>query len=423
MAREDYLTLEQVCERLGRSEDEIKDLVRQGRLSEVRDAGKVLYRKAEVDAVGSKEGSSVVELDAADEAAPMEIDIDENDSFASALSSLADSSATLGALDESPTADQPPELEPAEGELTGSSIAFALDEDASGGEPEEATRADRGPAPAEPSDLRFEDIPEALPAAPAAESVEDPGFSSEIDLMPSDDTRTGIDAALPPIAHEAEQLPDLGLSGSSIISLEPGDSAMLDSPAAKEDTKVTKVGISVFDDDELDVETDPMGETQISTGVEAFDAVGSGSGLLDLTQESDDTSLGAELLDVISPTEAAETEHDSSALGAETLDEGSAVAVVPTREAAPAPAATFAAPAHRAAVGEMAGAVPLNVCLLLGFLGIALVGLATTSVLQGVWPSAIFEHLASGVVYLSVFGGLALIAAALGVVSILAGRK
>ncbi len=418
MAREDYLTIEQVCERLGKSEDEVKELVKQGRLSEVRDAGKVLYRKAEIETVVGKEGSSVVELDAADEAAPMEIDIDENDSFASALSSLADSSATLGALDESPVVDQPPELEPAEGELTGSSIAFALDDDSPGFADEQATKAISAP-----SDLDLADIPEALPAAPLVEGRDQPEFSSEIDLMPSDDTRAGIDAHLPAPPAEAEQLPDLGLSGSSIISLEPGDSAMLDSPAAKEDTKVTKVGISVFDDDELDVETDPMGETQISTGVEAFDAVGSGSGLLDLTQESDDTSLGAELLDVISPSESAETAHDSSAIGAETIDEGSAVAVVPSREAASVAVPTLAPVAPRVAIGEMAGAMPLNICLLLGFLGIALVGLATTSVLQEVWPSVIFEHLAGGMIYLSVFGGLALIAIVLGVVSILAGRK
>jgi hypothetical protein len=52
-----------------------------------------------------------------------------------------------------------------------------------------------------------------------------------------------------------------------------------------------------------------MAKTQIAPSLEdqiALDGVGSGSGLLDLTQESDDTSLGAELLDHIDIEEPAE---------------------------------------------------------------------------------------------------------------------
>ncbi len=66
-------------------------------------------------------------------------------------------------------------------------------------------------------------------------------------------------------------------------------------------------GISVFDASEIG-DADPLAQTQMtSTGSVTDDAelalesVGSGSGLLDLTHESDDTSLGAELLDEIYP--------------------------------------------------------------------------------------------------------------------------
>jgi hypothetical protein len=51
-------------------------------------------------------------------------------------------------------------------------------------------------------------------------------------------------------------------------------------------------------------EADPMAQTAMSPGVSEqvnLEGVGSGSGLLDLTRESDDTSLGAELLDEIGP--------------------------------------------------------------------------------------------------------------------------
>lgn len=68
----------------------------------------------------------------------------------------------------------------------------------------------------------------------------------------------------------------------------------------KEDTVITTQGISIFDDEDLEIEdADPMAKTQIAPSLDdqiALDGVGSGSGLLDLTRENDDTSLGAEVL-------------------------------------------------------------------------------------------------------------------------------
>jgi excisionase family DNA binding protein len=75
------------------------------------------------------------------------------------------------------------------------------------------------------------------------------------------------------------------------------------SPGGKEDTVITAEGISIFDDEDLDIESaDPMAKTTIAPSVEdqiSLEGVGSGSGLLDLTRESDDTSLGAEVLEHI----------------------------------------------------------------------------------------------------------------------------
>jgi hypothetical protein len=68
----------------------------------------------------------------------------------------------------------------------------------------------------------------------------------------------------------------------------------------------TKTGTGkamVFDASEVQP-ADAQAQTQIQPAVEdqlSLEAVGSGSGLLDLTRESDDTSLGAELLDEIYP--------------------------------------------------------------------------------------------------------------------------
>ena len=97
-------------------------------------------------------------------------------------------------------------------------------------------------------------------------------------------------------------------------------------------------GISVFDTDHSG-EEDAAGETQVGgtqVGVEAIEdelsleAIGSGSGLLDLTRESDDTSLGAELLEeVYSGDTGSEIPANASGLfeaaAADTADEAVAM--------------------------------------------------------------------------------------------------
>jgi hypothetical protein len=92
---------------------------------------------------------------------------------------------------------------------------------------------------------------------------------------------------------------DLGLSGSL---------GGLPSPARSSAGSVAGMGsqrssMNVFHEDEVE-DIDPSAQTAVSPGISEpmMDAVGSGSGLLDLTKESDDTSLGAELLDEIAPS-------------------------------------------------------------------------------------------------------------------------
>jgi hypothetical protein len=89
----------------------------------------------------------------------------------------------------------------------------------------------------------------------------------------------------------------LNLNGGSL-----GGSAigLVDSTAG------TRAGITVFDVDESQ-RVDPSAQTAISQGAQEqinLEGVGSGSGLLDLTRESDDTSLGA-VFDELTPTAGA----------------------------------------------------------------------------------------------------------------------
>jgi hypothetical protein len=129
---------------------------------------------------------------------------------------------------------------------------------------------------------------------------------------------TGI--ALSPVDTGASTAP-LGTESQpqSIDGLEIEDLTVEEEPQAPRPAKppgkkgagtaAGATGISVFDSQEIEP-VDSMARTQVSRAFAAeteeeelnLESVGSGSGLLDLTREADDTSLGAvELLDDIAP--------------------------------------------------------------------------------------------------------------------------
>lgn len=379
-----YLTVQQVCESLGISQNDVREMVADGRLREFRQGDTLLYSAEDVDRLHSMQGSSIVDLAMTDDA----VASDHPDTYAAALSSLADSSSDLGLLDDSRT--------PGQAGMPGFDST---------------------------ADIELAALPEELPAAPAKGQPKGKGspprkksdeLSSEIGLLPSDEEAATAGAT--PAANLPSDV-DLSASDSYVISLETTEEKIT-AKKAKDDTRITSAGISVFDDDELDIDSDPMAKTHVPGAGDEVGA-GGGSGLLDLTRESDDTSLGAELLDVISPTEAEETE------AAATVDDDAEVAAVADDEpqAMDEDLVPAAAPAVRrtAAVG-MAGAVPMNLCILLGLLSLAVIGLVTASSIQGVWPDFI-STVSRDVVHWSVFGGAALLAIVTGVLAIVADSK
>jgi len=104
----------------------------------------------------------------------------------------------------------------------------------------------------------------------------------QIDLLAGGDEETG-DIPL--------TLEDSRLGGSSGLDLD--DSALADSGLGLADSRDSS-GVSAFDSDHAGAPAGGGGDDELS-----LEAVGSGSGLLDLTRESDDTSLGAELLEEV----------------------------------------------------------------------------------------------------------------------------
>jgi hypothetical protein len=230
MPSKPFYSLEEVCQKLGKTQDEVKALVREGRLREFRDAGKIFFKSDDIDnlAAGLRTGSSPASEDA--------------------------------------------------GEIQ-------------------------------------------------LEPVIEPGKED-----------SGIDQSLSALVDSS--------GGTSIIGLEP-----LPEEEKKEDTVITASGIGVFDEDELEVDADPMAKTQITTGAVddqvTLEGAGSGSGLLDLAREADDTALGADLLDEIYPGE----------------EEAAPV----VEEAPTAPARAEAAPAEEPALEEVgAGEVVVPVTLAAG---------------------------------------------------------
>jgi len=115
------------------------------------------------------------------------------------------------------------------------------------------------------------------------------------------------------LMFKRDQIDAKSANGMSDSAISLADSSIEDAIDIKDETAAAApaentneaTGISVFDAGEVEA-ADPLAQTQVTGPMIddeelALESVGSGSGLLDLTRESDDTSLGAELLDEIYP--------------------------------------------------------------------------------------------------------------------------
>lgn len=248
-----FYTLQEVCEKLGKSEDDVKGMVSSGQIQEFRDGDDLVFKVEQIDLL----------------AAPDDVgNLDDLDLQGSSLG--LEDSFDLGAS------------------ATGaSSIGLASSQSqnvpGSGGTPT--------PAPPSPS--------------PSAESGSVMGLDGS-SMMPPASAPTPAD--------------DLDLSAEMDSPNPPGSAG----------------SVSAFDS-ALDL--DQAGDTRLGEGLDddlTLESVGSGSGLLDLTRESDDTSLGAELLEEVYSNEY-ESEEIPHASGLFEAASGP--------EADPAPAAVGAAPA------------------------------------------------------------------------------
>ncbi len=144
-------------------------------------------------------------------------------------------------------------------------------------------------------------------------------------------------------------------------------------------------GISVFDVETVNQEDSDQTQVGETMGDDELnlESIGSGSGLLDLTRESDDTALGAELLEeVYSSDENIEIPANASGLfeaaGAESP--GNAMGEAPIAAGVPMVIEAYDGAGSGLGVGMLVGAMAaMIICLIIGVVGVtgATPGLAT----------------------------------------------
>jgi hypothetical protein len=160
-------------------------------------------------------------------------------------------------------------------------------------------KAELGGGAATTPDLGSSDSGAALSMADSAT-----GGPSGTGVISLADTDFGKSPGAAMMKEDTALAADLGLSGSVSGIPSPGRAGGTGSGLSSGSSAGSRGGITVFDVDDAH-KADPSAQTAIGSGIQdqvQLESVGSGSGLLDLTRESDDTSLGAELLDEIAPT-------------------------------------------------------------------------------------------------------------------------
>ena len=215
-----FYTLSEASERLGKTEDEVREMATSGQLEEMRDGDQIMLKRKQVDLLAGD----------ADQADDLDFDLSNS----------------------------------------GSSIALGLSESATD-------------APVLGGDA-IADIDDPSGSGTGGYGLSDSGTGLGLG-----DSGTGLG-----LGGSGAGL-DLGGSGFGFDLGDSGSGAGLDLGGDSNSDSGLGVAFEGGEDDD-------SAETRVADAVDeelSLEAVGSGSGLLDLTRESDDTSLGAELLDEV----------------------------------------------------------------------------------------------------------------------------
>ena len=352
-----FYSLQEASEKLNKTEDEIKQIVKEGKLREFRDGPNLLFKVEEIEALMHETGAPASD----DDLEP-----------------------------QSPTPEVP-EHEAAPPEI-----------------PESETLE---------------------PAVPELEAME--AETPELEAEALEPELPEYEALEPETPEEQIPAPTEQAAGTSEILLAPEtETPVAPSELTDADTALTGEGISVLGETDSDYQLtdDTLAETAVPTGTAGkapevpleeieedinLDSFGSGSGLLDLSLQADDTSLGGILDEIYTD----ESESHDLAPGADEVGADSAAAVAAeaeemlTAEQAIVPQASPEVPALARAYIESAPDTQSNTFGMLLFLPLVVTiytAVVAVSGLRGVMPSILPSSIQGLIWY--IMGGAAVVA-------------
>ena len=306
-----FYTIDEACAKLGKNNGQVMDLIKSGKLREFRDRGQLMLKVEDVNSIATdsesddgldlKMGSDMVnlggesdsfELDLSDSSSPAPVANPKGDSpvglnapqsieddLSLELDSMAGAEVPVAASQSSAGSDVLSlELDSDSSNASASSDVFSLELDL------ESSNASAAAVPTAKSVAAVEpmiedesstlelDLSDSLPASPAAKSSPAKSKNDDLEPMLLDDSLAGgsspspAKSSAPNLAKNFDQTIEDSREGSAI-----GFDSRVDSAA----------GASAA------LEADQINLDQPS----------SGSGLLDLTQESEDSQMGAQLMD------------------------------------------------------------------------------------------------------------------------------
>ena len=306
-----FYTIDEACAKLGKNNGQVMDLIKSGKLREFRDRGQLMLKVEDVNSIATdsesddgldlKMGSDMVnlggesdsfELDLSDSSSPAPVANPKGDSpvglnapqsieddLSLELDSMAGAEVPVAASQSSAGSDVLSlELDSDSSNASAGSDVFSLELDLeSSNSSAAAVPTAKSVAAVEPmiedesSTLEL-DLSDSLPASPAAKSSPAKSKNDDLEPMLLDDSLAGgsspspAKSSAPNLAKNFDQTIEDSREGSAI-----GFDSRVDSAA----------GASAA------LEADQINLDQPS----------SGSGLLDLTQESEDSQMGAQLMD------------------------------------------------------------------------------------------------------------------------------
>ena len=264
-----FYTLEEAAQKLRKSTDEVMSMARAGQLVELRDKDQVLFRRSAIDQLSG------------DADMGSDINLDGLDLSSGGGSSLQLGGSSVGGMDELRLEDSSPGTAPAMGGGLGDDLR--LDDSAPGMAP--AMGGGLGDGLNLDDELRLDDGPAPMAGMPAmAASGADDSMGLDDLMLADDDEPAPAPAAPAPVARAAAptRSPAASSGGSAMggvgLADSNAESMMMDAAASG-----AKSGGGMDDSMALN-----PGQTQL-------EAVGSGSGLLDIS--SDESFFGAQMIE------------------------------------------------------------------------------------------------------------------------------